>query len=189
MPIILVKTADNPVPDSPGKWRAGEVVTVVPDNHQFGSQEVPSAGKFYHIKVTDKTLEEVREYMQAWSHDPTVQQVSANGDDRVIEVTSAMVSASGANAFTQTGVEQLLTEINGTYISHTSTSFQFSVTATLEQRDEVIRQINDAVRGMQYRRRRWYINANGRSYLASQGGSIEVTASQLAPHLRDGLLD
>lgn len=189
MPILLCKTADNPVPESPGKWRAGEIVAAVADDHVFGAQEVPEAGKFYHITVTDKTLEQVQSYLQSWSHDPTTQQISATGDDRRIEVTSTVVSASGGNAFTQAGVEDLMTDIGGTYVSHTNTSFQFDITATIEERDEIIAAINGAVRNMQYRRRRWYVTAAGRTFLAGNSGVVSGTAVQVGAYLRDGLLD
>ena len=95
MPILVCKVADNNVPESPGKWRAGEVVTAVPDDHVFSAAELPSGGNFYHITVTDKTLEQVQDYLQGWTHDPVTTQFSANGNDRVLQVVSTMVSASG----------------------------------------------------------------------------------------------
>lgn len=51
MAILLVKAQDNNVPDSPGKWRMGDVVTVVDDDHVFGGMELESAGKFRHISL------------------------------------------------------------------------------------------------------------------------------------------
>ena len=65
MPILLAKVNTNNVPDSPGRWRAGEVVAAFDDNHEFGTDEVPEAGNFYHIAVTDKTLEEVQSKTEA----------------------------------------------------------------------------------------------------------------------------
>ena len=196
MPILLCKTADNPVPESPGKWRAGEVVAAVADDHQFGAQEVPEAGQFYHITVTDKTLEEVQEYLQSWSHDPVTTQVSAVGDDRVLQVVSTMVSASGQNAFTQVQVEGFCTELNeryptanASYENHNNTGFQFNVTVPIEQRDALIEEINDFVRNVQYKRRRWYVTAAGRTFLAGNGGVVSGTAAQVGGYLRDGLLD
>lgn len=35
MAILLVKVNDNNVPDSPGKWRAKEVVAVFESDHVF----------------------------------------------------------------------------------------------------------------------------------------------------------
>lgn len=196
MPILLCKTADNHVPDSPGKWRVGEIVAAVADDHQFGAAEVPSAGNFYHVKVTDKTLEEVQSYLQSWRHEPDTQQIAATGDDRTIRVTSTMVSASGANAFDTVRFQTLLDDINAqyptanaTYSAHTNTTYDFTITAPLAARDEIIERVNAAVRDMQYRRRRWYINQAGRTYLANNSGYVEGTAAQVSTYLRDGLLD
>lgn len=196
MPILLVKVNTNNVPDSPGRWLAGQVVAAVADDHMFGSAEVPSAGNFYHVSITDKTLEEVKEYLQDWTHNPTTTQVSNQGNRRLIEVTSDMVSATGKNAFTQVGVQGLLDGINADYPSadaqydsHTNASFRFYVTVPVSGRDELIGRVNDAVRQMQYGRRRWYINSAGMTYLGNNGGAVSGTAAQVAGYLRDGLLD
>ena len=157
---------------------------------------MPEAGNFYHIKVTDKTLAEVESYLQEWRHEPDTQQIAATGDDRTIRVTSSMVSASGGNAFTQAGFTQMLADINAeyptanaAYSAHTDTTYTFTITAPLAARDEIIERVNEAVRDMQYRRRRWYINAAGRAYLDANGHYVEGTASQVSTYLRDGLLD
>ena len=196
MPILLCKTADNPVPESPGKWRAGEVVAAVADDHQFAAQEVPEAGKFYHITVTDKTLAEVQEYLQSWSHDPVTTQVSAVGDDRVLQVVSTMVSASGQNAFTQVQVEGFCADLNeryptanSSYANHNNTGFQFNVTVPIEQRDELIEQINEFVESVLYKRRRWYINQAGRDFMDANGNQVSGPAATVGNYLRDGLLD
>jgi len=180
----------------PGLWRQGEIVAAFADDHTFGSQEVVSAGNFWHIKVTDKTLEQVQAYLQSWNHEPTVTQVSANGNDRLVEITSSMVSATGKNAFTRAGVEALIDGINAdypsanvAYDSHTQNSFRLTLTAPASALEEFTERVNSAVRDMQYRRRRWYINAAGRTYLQNNGGYVEGTASQVANYLRDGLLD
>ena len=196
MPILLVKVNTSNVPDSPARWRAGEVVAAVADDHEFGNAELPTAGNFYHISITDKTLEEVKEYLEAWTHNPTVEQVSAQGNNRLIEVTSSMVSATGKNAFTQSGVQALFDEINSlyptaeaTYDSHTDTSFRFTIKAPREARDEIIALTNEHVRSMQYARRRWYIVSSGMNFLANNGGVVSGTAQQVGGYLRDGLLD
>lgn len=196
MPILLVKVSTNNVPETPGRWRAGEVVAAVSDGHEFGTAEVPSSGNFYHVAVTDKTLEEVQEYLQVWNHNPTTTQVSASGNRRLLQVTSSMVSATGKNAFTQVGVQALLDGINeeyptsdAVYDSHTNTRFRFRVTVPLSGRAELIKRINEATEEMQYSRRRWYITQAGMTYLGNNGGTVSGTAAQVAGYLRDGLLD
>jgi len=158
--------------------------------------DVPQHQQFYHITVTDKTLEEVQEYLQSWSHDPVTTQVSAVGDDRVLQVVSTMVSASGQNAFTQVQVEDFCTMLNeryptanSSYENHNNTGFQFNVTVPIEQRDALIEEINEFVRSVLYKRRRWYVTAAGRTFLAGNGGVVSGTAAEVGGYLRDGLLD
>lgn len=198
MPILLARALPPYKTDEgePGLWRQGEIVAAVDDGHVFGPQEVPEAGNFWHITIADKTLEEVNSYLQSWRHEPDTQQIAATGNDRTIQVTSTMVSASGGNAFTQAGFAQMLADINETYptanaaySAHTSTTYTFTITAPLAARDEIIERVNEAARNMQYRRRRWYINQAGRDYLTANGGVVSGTAAQVANYLRDGLLD
>lgn len=196
MPILLVKVGSSDVPDGPGRWRSGEIVGAFADSHIFGAQEVPAAGKFYHIGITDRTLEQVQSYMTDWKHNPTTSQIGNQGNRRLIEVTSSMVSATGKNAFTRDGVQALFDEINAEYPtanmqydSHTQNSFRFLITAPISARDELIERINAAVRDMQYARRRWYVTQSGMTYLANNGGTASGTAAQIAGYIRDGLLD
>lgn len=187
--ILLIKRNENAVPDSPSKWRAGQVIQAFDADHVFGTQEQVAAGHFYHITITDRAKEQVAHYIQDWRHSADVQQIQANGNQRRIEVTSDMVAAGGGNAFVRVDVEELLTEIGGTYVSHTSNSFRFDIVADISQRDEIMATIADAVRNMQYARRRWYITAAGMSFLAGNGGVVSGTAAQVSGYLRDGLLD
>ena len=196
MPIMLAKVNTNNVPDSAGRWRAGEIVQAFTDDHEFGNAEVPEAGNFYHVGVTDMTLEEVQTYLQGWNHNPTTTQVSNQGNNRLLEVTSDMVSATGKNAFTQAGVDSLITRVNtdyptadASYDSHTNSTFRINVTVPIGNRDELIKIINDEVRDMQYARRRWYITQAGMTFLGNNGGTVSGTSAQVAGYLRDGLLD
>ena len=162
-------------------WQWGKFVN-------FGPRaDVPA--NFYHIFITDKTKAQVQSYIQGWSHDPTTQQISASGDDRRIRVTSTVVSVTGKNAFTQAGVEALMADIGGTYVTHTNTSFDFDITATIEERDEIIDKINEAVRNMQYNRRRWRMTDAGIAYCQANGGMASGPAATVATYLHDKLLD
>lgn len=46
---LLVRSTDAPVPDSPGAWRRGDVVVVMPDGHPWGREELNPA-KFRVVK-------------------------------------------------------------------------------------------------------------------------------------------
>ena len=189
MAILLVKVADNNVPDAPGKWRAGQIVAAVEDDHVFGTAEEIAAGNFYHVKVTNRTASQVEAYLSEWRHNPTITQVANQGNNRRIRVESDMVSVSGKNAFIRADVEALFAALGGTYHSHGSNWFQFDIRATPAERDEIIEQINEAVQDMQYARRRWGITPAGMTYLSNNGGYIEAQAGVVANYLRDGLLD
>jgi len=130
MAILLVKQNDNAVPDSPGKWRQGEIVGAFPDDHVFGGAEVPAAGNFYHVTVTDRTVEQVLSYLQEWWHEPTSNIDSNDGNGNyVVTITSTMVSTSGANAITRAQMDGFVTKWGGTYQSHTNTSYTFGISS------------------------------------------------------------
>ena len=190
MAILLVKRNTNGnVPKNPHRWEAGQIVAAFADDHEFGTAEVPEAGNFGHIHITDKTVNEVTDYLQSWRHDPDITQILANGNDRRIQVVSSMVSATGKNAFERAPVEALLADIGGTYHAHNNTGFQFDITATIDERDEIIEKIEEAVRDMQYERRRWVVNAAGMAALAGNGWVVVGTAAQAANFIHDRLLD
>jgi hypothetical protein len=129
MAVLLVKQQDNNVPDTPGKWRAGEIVNVFEDGHIFGLKEVPSAGSFYHVHVTDKTKAQVESYLQVWEHDPVV---SVENNDGVggfrLKITSTMVSTGGQNAVTRAQMDGFVTKWGGAYFAHDNSSYTFDIT-------------------------------------------------------------
>ena len=63
---MLVKAGDAPVPPSGGRWLDLETVVLVKEDHQFGRLEIPSAGKFYHVTITDRDLDspDMQAYME-----------------------------------------------------------------------------------------------------------------------------
>lgn len=212
MAIILAKTYTNNVPDAPGRWRIGEVVTAVEDDHTFAPNEEASAGHFYHIKVTDKVKSEVESFLESWGHQTaTVTQIAAVGDDRTIRIETTMVSASGDGAFSDPdnkgdgtttfgdpapGFATFLSDINAefptanaTYNDHTWTTYDFDITAPEAAKDEIIERALRTVRDVQVHRARWYIPAASRTILDGQGNYIEGPAATVQNHLRDGLLD
>ena len=127
MPILLVKTSTSAVPESPGRWLAGEIVAVVEDGHEFGFQEVAAAGNFYHVTVTDKTLEQVEGYLQEFKHEPEITVLNNQAPNFRLQIESTMVSASGKNALTRELIEPFLESWTGVYVAHTNTTLSFDV--------------------------------------------------------------
>lgn len=197
MPILLARAIPPYKSDEgePGLWRQGEIVQAF-DSAPTGSEEQLEAGKFWWIEITNRTLSEVKAYLQEWRHNPDTEQIAADGNDRTIQVTSTMVSVSGANAFEASNVDELLGWINDDYPTAnatrtglTNTTFTFTITAPVAAKDEIVERVNRAVRRWSYRRRRWQVTPAGQTYLAANGGYVEGTAEQVAQYLRDGLLD
>jgi hypothetical protein len=132
MPTLLVKVTSNNVTQSPGRWLAGEIVQAFADGHEFGSAEVPEAGNFYHVNITNATLEQVRDYLQGLHHEPTTNIDATNGSGGYrITITSTMVSTSGRNAITREQMDGFIGKWGGMYHSHTNSSYTFDISAYL----------------------------------------------------------
>ena len=270
MAILLIKRQDNNVPDTPGKWRAGEIVTVrrssvpiltasrasnvvtvthdgtesftdsetvtftgfTPETfngaHQvtvvnsttltfnqegvdesatggsidpgFGGAELPSAGNFYHVEVTNRTVAQVQNYMDNWKHSPTMSVVLNAAPNYRVRMESPMASVSGIGAIIRTEVEDMLTELTNfgataaSYHDHGRTGntawFEFNVTApTVEIRDACRDYVEEWASELPIRRRRWKINAAGLAFLAANGGTVSGTAAQVAGYITDALTE
>jgi hypothetical protein len=187
MAIMLVLVNSNSNSESP--HLAGQIISVFRDDHIFGTQEVPSAGRFYHITVTDKTKAEVDQYIERWKHKPVTVQIQNQGNNRRIETTSDMVSATCEGAFIPEAIDDLMVQLDATLVELLPASFKFDIKANISEREEIIDQINTAVRRMQHSRRRWYIIQSGMDFLAGNGGVVSGPASQVGGFMRDGLLD
>jgi hypothetical protein len=130
MAILVIKVADNNVPDGPGKWLQGEIVTATEDSHVFSPTELPSGGGFYHITVTDQTVAQVLTYLKSWGHEPTSVIDSNDGAGGYgVTITSATVSSSGKNAVTRGQMDNFVTKWNGVYASHTNSTYTFDITS------------------------------------------------------------
>jgi hypothetical protein len=198
--ILLVKVADAPVPDSPNKWRAGEIVAAFEDGHVFGNKEIPSAGNFYHVTVTNRTKAQVEAYIERWQHRPTPSVVASQPPNYRIRIESDRASVSGMGDILRPEIEAMLTELgemvggSATYHdrgrSGNTIWFEFDVLGVdPEERDMARDFVKDAVSNLSIRRRRWYINGAGMNFLANNGGVASGTAAQIAGFLRDGLED
>ena len=130
MTILIVKQSDNPVAAGPARWLKGEIVGAVEDGHTFGSAEIPSAGNFYHITVTDRTAAQVNNYLDGWRHEPTsnIDTNDGNGNYR-ITITSTGVSSSGKNAVTKVQMDAFVDKWQGVYVSHTNSTYTFDITS------------------------------------------------------------
>jgi hypothetical protein len=200
MAILLVKVSDSSVEDSPNKWRAGEIVTILEDGHVFGSKEVPSAGNFYHVHVTDRTKAQLEDYIERWQHRPTLSVVASQPPNYRIRMESNRASVSGMGEILRPEIEAMLTElgemIGGSAEYHdrgrsgNTVWFEFNVLGVDPDERSVARDfVKDAVSNLSIRRRRWYINSAGMTFLANNNGSVSGTATQIQNYLQDRLME
>jgi len=187
--ILLVKVADAPIAESPGRWKGGMIVDAFPADHVFTPAELPSGGNFYHVTVSDKNVNQVDNYLERWNHKVTYEPLGRAGNVRRYKVISTMVSVSGKNAFERAPIEAFMDRWNATYVAHDNTSFTMDVDlpdeAIQEARDDMDRVISE----MQFARRRWYLTPQAMNFLSNNDGATTRTAVDILPFLRDGLLD
>jgi len=197
--MLMIKVNTNSVPDAPGRWERGEIVTVLEDTHILGSGE-SNTNNFFRFTVTDKTVAEMQEFIASWNRliDMNVFQGPDGNGLRSIRVRNNLVNASGdMGEWTVTNTDAINLEWNTNHPSAGLITLDipspdtwecegtFTTGEAQEFEDTIIRA------GLQdlLKRRIWYITEAGMVNIGAAGGVQSGTASQLAPVLRDGLLD
>lgn len=124
---FLVKAQDSTAQESDGKWRAGRIVVVMPDGHEWGVKE--GLPVFYLIKVLGVTVEDAKQYISDWNHAITynkdVHQQSTDGYRYTL--TSSAVAAGGKGSLTLAKVQNFFDKWNASIQSNTSSSVTFDV--------------------------------------------------------------
>lgn len=154
---------------------------------------------FYLIRITDKTVAEATEYLEEWRKtlEYSVQQYDPPTNNRRWTTTNARVSATGQNGFTQQGIEDSIALWNANHPANQATLvdtdnltyFQCDGIMPPELFDEWQENTEEVALADLYARRRWYITQAGMTSIGNQAGWIAGTAAEVAPFLRDGLLD
>lgn len=124
---FLVKAQDSTAQESDGKWRAGRIVVVMPDSHEWGLKE--GLPDFYLIKVPGVTVSDAKQYISEWNHAITYTQDAhqASTDGYRYTLTSSAVAAGGKGSLTLTKVQNFFDKWNATIQSNTSNSVTFDV--------------------------------------------------------------
>ena len=200
---LLITESDRPVPPSAGRWLEGEIVTVQESTHVWGSGELDT-NKFLRFTVTDKTPAEMNAYLQQWNRLIDMNVISGGpGDDtRTINVRNNRVNQSGTlGSWDGTNTGNIITEWNTLYPTcGLATDSIFTDAApndvwqctgffTVGQAAEFETTIIEKGLADLLKRKIWYITSAGMTNIRNAGGSQSGTAAQLAPILRDGLLD
>jgi len=125
---LLVKAQDSTAAESAGKWRAGRIVAVMPDGHEWGDKE--GLPDFYLIKVPGVTVDAAKAYLAEWNHDPafelTASQVST--DSYRYKMTSSAVAAGGKGTITLSQVRNFFENWGASIFASTSDSVTFEFT-------------------------------------------------------------
>jgi hypothetical protein len=197
---LIIKKADSPVPESPGKWKAGRIVAVVETTQPLGNGEEPAFGGFVHFIVSNRTVAEMQQYLDPYNRaiDMTViQGPDANGFRR-INVRNNNCNASGTiGAWTVEGTDAIISEWNTRYPTCGLVTVAFPQpntwtcegTFTTGQAIEFNDTIVEFGLTVMDTRRIWYVTPAGMSNIIANGGSQTGTFAQLQNNLRDARLD
>ena len=158
----------------------------------------PVDDTYYRITVTNKTVQEVQDYLVDWRNIPSITQISFDPETnrRRILVSGGMVSVSGKNAFTRerfTVIQgNLSTDISPdpdpVYVTHTPDSFTFDLTIDKQNQALATSIIMHEYADMYQDSKRWRVKPSSLIWLRNNGGQISARASVILEHLQDGLL-
>ena len=197
---LIIKNADSPVPESGGKWRAGEIVAIVEANAPLGSGEVPEGGKFVHFTVTDKSVGEVSDKLDTYNRDIQMSVFQGPNPDglRSIHVRNLNCNVSGTiGAWTTEITDQIIAEWNERYPTCGLITLGYPFPSTWDCRGTFTtgqaQEFNDVIiekgKVIIDHRKVWYITPAGMTNIINAGGSQSGTAQQLNGILRDRRLD
>ena len=174
---------------SPVDVVAGDVITwrpyffpngeVDPDGWFFrneGQIEIPLPS-IYQIRITDKTDEEVSQYLESFGKKVsyTSLQYDPNTDMRRVRVTNDYLTVSGNNGFTDEGTQAVVDEWSGTRVSWSPSQFVMDAVLPSSSYSDFQISVQRIALDDLYLRRRWYITAQGMTALENNNGVISGT--------------
>ncbi len=125
---FLVLANDSPAQESDAKWRAGRIVVIMPDDHEWGGQE--GMPKFYLIKVPGVAVADAKAYIDEWNHSPSFSLDNSNPtiDGYRYTMTSSAVAAGGKGSLTLSKVRNFFESWGASMYANTSSSITFDFT-------------------------------------------------------------
>lgn len=194
---LLIVESDRPVPESPGRWKEGEIVLIVDEPYTFGSGELDLT-KFLRFTVSDKTAAEMTQYTETWNR--RIEMDVINGPDpsgfRRINVQNTFTNASGnIGEWTTETTDNIIAEWNGRYPTCNLVTVSFPDPATWQCEGTFTtgqaQEFNEVIieQGLETldKRRVWWITPAGMTNIRDAGGHQTGTAQQLGGILQDGL--
>jgi hypothetical protein len=197
--LLLIKTSDNNIPQSGGRWLRGEIVAVVETTTTLGSGEL-NTDSFLRFELTDKTVAEMQNYLDAYNRDIDMNVV--NGPDpqgfRRINARNLNSNASETlGGWSVSGTDDIVLEWNSRYPTCNLTTVGFPQydtwtcegTFTTGQAVEFNNVIIEEGLEITDKRKIWYISAAMMTAIENNGGFLSGDTSNLGPNLKDARLD
>lgn len=181
-------------------WQFGNVFV------NYGVRADTTPGNFYHVRVEDRTVEEVNLYLESYNKKLEYETLlfDPDTDNRRFQTTNIRVSASGNNGFTEQGIQDVITAWNAEdpltleqpnpnpitlFSTDNLTTFTCDGIMPVEVFDAWKQTTQELALADYYARRRWYINQAGLNALAANDGTLSGPVSIINPYLNDGLLE
>ena len=200
MPCLLqIIQQDGRAADETLRYRAGDILDVLPTDADLGGGMAPERGGFYYIQVIDRTVEQLADRGEEWTHQPEVSVVSQNYPDVRLRIESARVSNSRKGRLTRAdanavlkGLRDRLSAANPVYVDHGLDGRTAWVELDITVPDNTDRErarahLKRAMQRIKMGRRRYRISAAGMLQLETRGGFVTASAAQIANFIEDKL--
>jgi hypothetical protein len=199
--LLLIKTSDNMVPQSGGRWLRGEIVSVVETTAALGSGELNTMN-FLRFELTDKTVLEMQTYLDTYNRDIEYTLINA-GPPRRYEVNNKNASPAGLGFWTTDATLAIKTSWESTHPAANITTIGYPNTGVNglgniwdmsgvfspgEGAEFQAIVIEEGLRIMD-KRRIWYISSAMMQAIENNGGFLSGDTAQLEPNLKDARLD
>jgi hypothetical protein len=197
----MIKTSDNNVPQSGGRWLRGEIVDVLETTAPLGSGELDTSS-FLRFELTDKTVLQMQTYLDTYNRDIEYTLINA-GPPRRYEVNNKNANTQGlgfwtleATAEIKAGWEVDLPLADITTIGYPNTGVNglgniWDMSGVFAPGEGAEFQAVVIEEGLQImdKRKIWYISPSMMTAIENAGGFLSGDTSQLGPNLKDARLD
>jgi len=199
--LLIIIKSDSPGPDVPTRYLRGELIKVYETDQPLGG--VADTDIFYRFTVTDRTVQEMNQYLSRYNKDFEFTLINANGNQRRYEVKNNNANTLGDGFWTEEGAQQIKEQWEVDHPNANITTIGFpndgpnglgniwDMSGVFEagEGQDFIDTVTGVGRTLDDRRNVWYLSPAFMDNLAANGGVQSGTSSQLDPNLKDRRLD
>jgi hypothetical protein len=199
--LLLIKTSDNNVPQSGGRWLRGEIVAVVDENATLGTGELNTAN-FLRFLLTDQTVAAMQAYLDTYNRDIEYTLLNA-GPPRRYEVNNKNANSEGLGFWTLEATAAIKAEweidhpaADITTIGYPNTGpnglgniWDMSGVFAPGEGAEFQATVIEEGLSIMDKRKIWYISPAMMTAIENNGGFLSGNTAQLGPNLKDARLD